>query len=287
MKDRGHNRDAQQCRIKIKELRQAYQKNREANSRSGSEPRTCCFYDELHAMLGGAATSTPTLCFDSVNGESRNTQAVFGDEEDSSQKGSGETAFPNSQDMFFTLDLEPVTPEPTQGMLPDPEGGEGTSAANVSPLQRLAKIRRRKNALGMKCSLSFCCPPALTEHSRMRGGRQCQSAGEHNMNARRGGGLKMIGGVSLLTEGKSRCSGCWKIKLICSSVWLSCRKGSRSTDHCYSPCVTNSPPPKFHSLLTQTPKNMVWASGHPATPPQRIAQATEGWPSISVKVIKF
>ncbi|XP_053871139.1 uncharacterized protein LOC128829758 [Malaclemys terrapin pileata] len=46
--------------------------------------------------------------------------------------------------MFITLDLEPVTPELTQGVLPDPEGTQGTSAANVSPSQRLAKIRRRK-----------------------------------------------------------------------------------------------------------------------------------------------
>ncbi|XP_053896694.1 zinc finger and SCAN domain-containing protein 32-like [Malaclemys terrapin pileata] len=149
MKDRGHNRDAKQCHVKIKELRQAYQKNREAKGHSRSEPQTCRFYDELHAMLGGAATSTPTLCFDSINGESRNTEAGFGDEEDddedneeSSQQGSGETSFPNSQDMFFTLDLEPVTPEPTQGVLLDSEGREGTSAANVSPSQRLAKIRR-------------------------------------------------------------------------------------------------------------------------------------------------
>ncbi|XP_065441093.1 uncharacterized protein LOC135981644 [Chrysemys picta bellii] len=151
MKDRGHNRDAQQCHVKIKELRQAYHKAREANGRSGAEPQTCRFYAELHAMLGGAATTTPTVCFDSINGESRNREVGSGYEEDddedneeSSQQGSRETGFPNSQDMFITLDLEPVTPELTQGMLPDPEGTQGTSAANVPPSQRLAKIRRRK-----------------------------------------------------------------------------------------------------------------------------------------------
>ncbi|XP_065415581.1 putative uncharacterized protein DDB_G0268364 [Chrysemys picta bellii] len=46
--------------------------------------------------------------------------------------------------MFITLDLEPVTSDLTQGVLPDPEGTQRTSAANVSPSQRLAKIRRRK-----------------------------------------------------------------------------------------------------------------------------------------------
>ncbi|EMP38546.1 hypothetical protein UY3_04241 [Chelonia mydas] len=102
MKHRGYNRDPHQCRVKIKELRQAYQKTREENGRSGSEPQTCRFYDELHAILRGAATTTPTLCFVSVQGVGGNTEADFGGEEDeeeeevvdSSQEASGETSFP-------------------------------------------------------------------------------------------------------------------------------------------------------------------------------------------------
>ncbi|XP_077663267.1 uncharacterized protein LOC144258989 [Eretmochelys imbricata] len=176
MKDRGHNRDPKQCCVKLKELRQAYQKTRGANGRSGSEPQTCCFCDELHAILGGSATTTPAVLFDSFNGDGGNTEAGFGDEEDdddvvdSLQQASGETGFPDSQELFLTLDLEPVPPEPTQGCLLDPAGGEGTSAACVSmitgssPSQRLVKIRKKKkNALVIKCSLSSCCPPTLTE----------------------------------------------------------------------------------------------------------------------------
>nr|XP_048700929.1 uncharacterized protein LOC125634364 [Caretta caretta] len=150
MKDRGHNRDPKQCRVKLKELRQAYQKTREANSRSGSEPQTYRFYDELHAILGGSATTTPAVLFDSFNGDGGNTEVGFGDEEDSSQQASGETGFPDSQELFLTLDLEPVRPEPTQGCLLDPAGGEGTSAACVSmitgssPSQRLVKLRKKK-----------------------------------------------------------------------------------------------------------------------------------------------
>ncbi|XP_074981842.1 peptide-N(4)-(N-acetyl-beta-glucosaminyl)asparagine amidase isoform X3 [Caretta caretta] len=158
MKDRGHNRHPKQCRVKLKELRQAYQKTREANSRSGSEPQTCRFYDELHAILGGSATTTPAVLFDSFNGDGGNTEVGFGDEEDddeeevvdSSQQASGETGFPDSQELFLTLDLEPVPPEPTQGCLLDPAGGEGTSAACVSmitgssPSQRLVKLRKKK-----------------------------------------------------------------------------------------------------------------------------------------------
>ncbi|XP_065434800.1 myb/SANT-like DNA-binding domain-containing protein 2 [Chrysemys picta bellii] len=147
MKDRGHNRDTQQCRVKIKELRQAYHKAKEANGRSGAEPQTCRYYAELHAILGGAATTTPTVCYDSLTGETHREDGS-GNEKDedggtvgsSQQQGSGETGFPNSQDMFVTLDLEPVTPELTQ----DPQGTQETSAANVSPSQRLMNIRKRK-----------------------------------------------------------------------------------------------------------------------------------------------
>ncbi|EMP24938.1 Zinc finger and SCAN domain-containing protein 29 [Chelonia mydas] len=135
MKGRGHNRDPKQCRVKLKELRKAYQKTREANGHSGSEPKTCRFYDELHAILGGSATTTPAVLFDSFNGDGGNMEADFGDEEDdeeeevvdSSPQTSGETGFPDSQERFLILDLEPVPREPTQGCLLDPPGGEGTS----------------------------------------------------------------------------------------------------------------------------------------------------------------
>ncbi|EMP40901.1 Zinc finger and SCAN domain-containing protein 29 [Chelonia mydas] len=75
MKDRGRNRDPKQYCVKLKELRQAYQKTKEANGRTGSEPQTCRFYDELHAILGGSATTTPAELFDSFNGDGGNTEA--------------------------------------------------------------------------------------------------------------------------------------------------------------------------------------------------------------------
>ncbi|KAM7160511.1 zinc finger and SCAN domain-containing protein 29-like [Macrochelys suwanniensis] len=157
MKDRGYNRDAQQCCVKIKALRQAYQRTRDANGRSGSEPQTCRFYDELHAILGGAASTNPPMFYDSISGSSETTEEHFREDEDDdndaensaqTQQGSGEALFPDSQELFVTL--EPVPYEPTQGVLPDLEGGEGTSAVNVStlplssPSQRLAKIRSKK-----------------------------------------------------------------------------------------------------------------------------------------------
>nr|XP_048703304.1 zinc finger and SCAN domain-containing protein 32-like [Caretta caretta] len=127
MKDRGHNRDLKQCCMKLKELRQAYQKTSEANGRSGSELQTCCFYDELNAILGGSATTTSAVLFESFNGDGGNTEAGFGDEEDaddevvdSSQQASGETGFPDSQELFLTLDLEPVPPRTHPRLPPRP-----------------------------------------------------------------------------------------------------------------------------------------------------------------------
>ncbi|CAM4500566.1 unnamed protein product, partial [Lepidochelys kempii] len=37
---------------------------------------------QLHAILGGSATTTPAVLFDSFNGDGGNTEAGFGDEED-------------------------------------------------------------------------------------------------------------------------------------------------------------------------------------------------------------
>ncbi|KAG6933694.1 zinc finger and SCAN domain containing 29, partial [Chelydra serpentina] len=64
MIERGHDRDAMQCRIKVKELWSAYRKAREANSRSGAPPKTCRFYKELDAILGGDPTTVPSTTVD-------------------------------------------------------------------------------------------------------------------------------------------------------------------------------------------------------------------------------
>ncbi|KAM7181804.1 uncharacterized protein RBU57_000454 [Macrochelys suwanniensis] len=154
MTDRGYTGDAMQCHVKIKELRQAYQKTKESNGRSGSDPQTCRFYAVLHAILGGAATTTPPLSVDSEDGvfSSVASSDVFADGEDDEGDDEDEVVdsalqgnFPESQELFLTL-----TEIPSQGSIPDREAGEGTSAATVpmlppaSPFQRLSQIRRRK-----------------------------------------------------------------------------------------------------------------------------------------------
>ncbi|XP_074986224.1 uncharacterized protein LOC142072635 [Caretta caretta] len=156
MTERGYSRDTEQCHTKIKELRQAYQKAREANRRSGSQPHTCHFYRELHAIMGGDDTTTPPLSVDTCKGGvawSKEDEILEDEEEeeeeDSAQVTSGESVFPPSQELFLTL--EPIAFPYSQSMLPDHDPGEGTSAgANVSmrplstPSQRLVQIRRQK-----------------------------------------------------------------------------------------------------------------------------------------------
>ncbi|XP_065454090.1 uncharacterized protein LOC135983971 [Chrysemys picta bellii] len=148
MMERGHNRHSYQCCVKVKELRQAYQKIKEANSRSGSEPQTCRFYAELYAILGGAATTTPPLTVDSETGVISAMPEDSVDREDEEEEDDNELAestqhsvFPNSQGLFLSLTEVPSQP-------PDNEAMEGTSAANFSslppPSRRLSQIRRRK-----------------------------------------------------------------------------------------------------------------------------------------------
>ncbi|XP_053894375.1 uncharacterized protein LOC128842407 [Malaclemys terrapin pileata] len=150
MMERGHNRDSEQCRVKVKELRQAYQKTKEANGHSGSEPRTCRFYAELHAILGGAATTTPPVIVDSgsgiVSSATPEDSADGGEEEDEDElaESTQHSVLPNSQDLFLTL-----TEVPSQASTQDSDPMEGTSAAANSsnippPSRRLSQIRRRK-----------------------------------------------------------------------------------------------------------------------------------------------
>ncbi|EMP41648.1 hypothetical protein UY3_01095 [Chelonia mydas] len=147
MKDRGYSRDATQCCVKLKKLRQVYQKTKESNGHSGTEPQTCCLYAELHPILGGAATTTPPLSMDSDDGVLSAMAEDFADGEDEEEEDELEesiqyTVFPDSQDLFITLTEIPSQPN---------QAGEGNSAgANVSTRspstlsQRLVQIRRQK-----------------------------------------------------------------------------------------------------------------------------------------------
>ncbi|EMP28676.1 Zinc finger and SCAN domain-containing protein 20 [Chelonia mydas] len=59
-----HDQDTQQCRVKVKELRNAYHKVWEANCRSSAVPMSCQFYKVLDAILSGDPTSTAKATVD-------------------------------------------------------------------------------------------------------------------------------------------------------------------------------------------------------------------------------
>ncbi|XP_065415426.1 myb/SANT-like DNA-binding domain-containing protein 2 [Chrysemys picta bellii] len=138
MSERGYSRDATQCRVKIKELRQGYQKTKEANRRSGSHPQTSRFYEALHSILGAVATTTPPVTEDGIVSTAGSSD-MLGDGEDEEGDEEGEAVgsahnadFPDSQDLFITLTEIPYQASPA--ITPDTESGEGsaTPSATVS-----------------------------------------------------------------------------------------------------------------------------------------------------------
>ncbi|EMP36006.1 hypothetical protein UY3_06823 [Chelonia mydas] len=161
MVDRVYNRDTQQCCLKIKEIRQAYQKEKKANGRSGSEPQTCHFYDQLHAILVGDPTSIPPLSVDTCKvAASCNMDEDFVDEEEeeeeNAQQATGESIFPSSRDLFLTLEPKPAQTLKTEkaplkciflkiySPFPPPPAANVSMLPASAPSLRLSQIRRQK-----------------------------------------------------------------------------------------------------------------------------------------------
>ncbi|XP_050810814.1 uncharacterized protein LOC127051893 [Gopherus flavomarginatus] len=150
--EKGYTRDSVQFRVKVKEHRQAYQKTKEANGRSRAGPKTCHFYTELHAILGGSATTTPPpLSVDSevgvvISAMAEDSADGEDEEEDELAESTQHSVLPNSQELFLTQTKLPS--QPSQASSPDNEAMEVTSAANFSslptPSRRLSQIMRRK-----------------------------------------------------------------------------------------------------------------------------------------------
>ncbi|XP_050821050.1 zinc finger and SCAN domain-containing protein 29-like [Gopherus flavomarginatus] len=143
---RGHERDALQCRVKIKELRSAYCKAREGNRRSGAAPTTCRFYKELDAILGCDPTANPRSTMESSE------QGEVGDVvEDGDSEATGvEGDTPESQDTCSQeLFSSPEEARQSQQLEADVEEeaedrARGTlTTAAVSPAsRRLQNLRR-------------------------------------------------------------------------------------------------------------------------------------------------
>uniref|UniRef100_A0A674I8M1 Acrosin-binding protein n=1 Tax=Terrapene triunguis TaxID=2587831 RepID=A0A674I8M1_9SAUR len=113
------------CRVKVKELRNAYLKAHEANHRSGAAPATCRFYKELDTILGGNPTSTPSTSMDTSEPSSTRQE----EEEESGSEGAEE-----EEDTPESLDAdsqELFSSQEEGSQLPWPVLGEGQSPEEV------------------------------------------------------------------------------------------------------------------------------------------------------------
>ncbi|XP_067416033.1 zinc finger and SCAN domain-containing protein 29-like [Emydura macquarii macquarii] len=111
MVEKGYEWNTLQCQVKIRELRQGYQKTREANSRSGTGPKSCLFYKELEAILSGDLTSTPktplgvSVCPGTADTGLDPSEEVVDEEvelDEEPELGTGSFGDIGSQDLFAT-----------------------------------------------------------------------------------------------------------------------------------------------------------------------------------------
>ncbi|KAM9149035.1 uncharacterized protein ACDP82_006197 [Pangshura tecta] len=193
MTERGYSRDATQCRMKIKELRQGYQKTKVANGRSGSQPQTCRFYEALHSILGAAATTTPPLTVDSEDGivSTAGSSEMFadgedeeGDEEDEAVDSAYNADFPDSQDLFITLTEIPC--QPSQPLSRTLNQGKDQSLRLSPDLPRhpphrgWCRLGGERKGRGTRCSQNLWAAPEPRWPSRPSGGRTCHSTSAHS-----------------------------------------------------------------------------------------------------------
>nr|XP_042697668.1 uncharacterized protein LOC122172315 isoform X1 [Chrysemys picta bellii] len=130
---RRNMKGMKQCRAKITELRQVYQKAREANHYSGAMSKTCRFYKELHAIFSYDPTSTTKIPMDTSGGLKATASRVnLKDEvvdnevelEEDVGQVTGSSGGMASQDLFLTLERSNQSQQSISGM---PEAGEGSS----------------------------------------------------------------------------------------------------------------------------------------------------------------
>ncbi|XP_048692355.2 uncharacterized protein LOC125630446 [Caretta caretta] len=150
MMERGHDRDAVQCRVKVKEQQNAYRKTRKANSRSGAAPVTCRFYKKLDAILGGDPTSTLSTTMDTSEPSSTRQEE---EEQQSGSEGAEEEedtpASPDasSQELFSSQEEGSQSRRPVlgEGQTPEeaPDATLRSQPSMLSPAESLQRIRKR------------------------------------------------------------------------------------------------------------------------------------------------
>ncbi|XP_074984857.1 uncharacterized protein LOC142072207 [Caretta caretta] len=149
MMERGHDWDILQCRVTVKELRNAYRKAREANSRSGAAPATCHFYKELDAILGGDPTSTPSTTMETSDPSStrQEEEEQSGSEGAEAEEDTPESLDACSQELFSSQEEGSQSRRPVLGKVQTPEEVPDATLRSqpsvLSPAERLQRIRKR------------------------------------------------------------------------------------------------------------------------------------------------
>ncbi|EMP30173.1 hypothetical protein UY3_12685 [Chelonia mydas] len=101
----------QQCREKIKELRQPYHKAREANHRSSGAPKTFRFYEKLNAILSGdsiSITNSPLDTLEAAEREGKLEAEILDEEVELEEDVELPAALPGgagSQELFSTPEV--------------------------------------------------------------------------------------------------------------------------------------------------------------------------------------
>ena len=64
MREQGYNRDTEQCRNKVKNLKKHYREVKDNNKETGRGRKTCKFFEELDLILGHRPATVPTSLLD-------------------------------------------------------------------------------------------------------------------------------------------------------------------------------------------------------------------------------
>ena len=67
LRQAGIEKDWQQCRAKVKNLKSLYKKVKDSNGRSGRGRNSCHFFDDLDAILGSRPATQPPIVVESLN----------------------------------------------------------------------------------------------------------------------------------------------------------------------------------------------------------------------------
>ncbi|XP_043356133.1 zinc finger protein with KRAB and SCAN domains 2-like [Dermochelys coriacea] len=126
MMERGHDRVALQCRVKVKELQNAYHKAHEENSCSGAALVTCHFYKELDAILGGDPTSMLSTTMDTSEASSTRRE-----EEEQQSRSEGAPAEKDTSESLDSCSQELFSRQEEGSQSRWPELGEGQTPEEV------------------------------------------------------------------------------------------------------------------------------------------------------------